>query len=381
MSSAPASTPLPRMLYVAPRYDYGDRARGESFTHHNFFDTFASMGCEVLYVDSRTLEQDYGRERFNALLLDAARTGGCTAGFFCINEDEISPATLTGVRDALPTVNWFTDDHWRFERYSSKWAHLFTRVATTDAQAIPKYHALGLTGTVKTQWAVNPYLYRRLDTPKRYDVTFIGQPYGVRNELIAHLQRSGISVECFGHGWPNGRVSQERMIEIFSQSRINLNFATAAMTPKVPRPKGVALLKRRIARWAGPLRGPLGISGWIPSAPPPPKQVKGRNFELPGCGAFTLTEPFDQLGEYFTGGEHLALFDGPDQLLSQVQKYLADEPLRERIADAGHAHCLAHHTYVHRFCELLTALSVPCPAANDLLASPRPRGSVTYVQP
>jgi hypothetical protein len=46
----------------------------------------------------------------------------------------------------------------------------------------------------------------------------------------------------------------------------------------------------------------------------------------------------------FEDGVTAALFGSPDELAAQVRKYLADEPLRARVAAAGYAHTLKFHT-------------------------------------
>ena len=58
------------------------------------------------------------------------------------------------------------------------------------------------------------------------------------------------------------------MIEVFSRSRINLNLSNAS------NPWWRRWRRRR-------------------------DQIKGRNFEVPGCGGFLLTQPADDLERYF----------------------------------------------------------------------------------
>ena len=40
-----------------------------------------------------------------------------------------------------PTVNWFTDDHWRFDRFTRHFAPAFDWSVTTDRDSLPKYQA------------------------------------------------------------------------------------------------------------------------------------------------------------------------------------------------------------------------------------------------
>jgi len=55
----------------------------------------------------------------------------------------------------------------------------------------------------------------------KYDVSFVGQPHGNRRQVISALRKAGINVYVWGGGWESGRLSQEEMIRVFNQSRIN----------------------------------------------------------------------------------------------------------------------------------------------------------------
>ena len=46
----------------------------------------------------------------------------------------------------------------------------------------------------------NPQTY---DLDKTIDVSFVGQCYGNRAAVIAEL-KTGIAIEAYGSGWPNG---------------------------------------------------------------------------------------------------------------------------------------------------------------------------------
>jgi spore maturation protein CgeB len=79
------------------------------------------------------------------------------------------------------------------------------------------------------------------------------------------------------------------------------------------------------------------------------KQIKGRNFEVPACGGFLLTETAENLDDYFRYGDEIVTYEGLDELIDRIRYYLANAEARERIAAAGHARALAEHTYAHRF--------------------------------
>ena len=87
---------------------------------------------------------------------------------------------------------------------------------------------------------------------------------------VDRLGAAGHEVECWGEGWPAGRLDHEGMVRVFGTSRINLNLSNSSLPPNTIRVRIGRLLRR------GPKHRPA--------------QIKGRNFEVPGCGGFLLTE-------------------------------------------------------------------------------------------
>jgi len=332
-----------RILYVAMKYDYGDARRGYSFEHHNFFDFFQRSGHDVLYFDSRA------SIKRNKRLLETARSEKPDLMFSVLFTNELAPAVIRQISN-LPdttTVNWFCDDHWRFDNYSRYWAPCFNWVVTTAGSALPKYAQLQYPNVIKSQWACNHLLYRKLDLPLQYDVTFVGQPHGNRRQIVDALRRAGIRVQVFGFGWEAGRVSQEQMIRIFNQSRINLNFSNASV-----RGGYREFVATGLSRLARPLdRVPLGqkvkkagrqiwnvVLNQTEAAPEISTytgQIKGRHFEVPGCGGFLLTGNADDLDSYYEPGKEVVCFDSTDDLIEKIRYYLAHEEERASIAQAG----------------------------------------------
>jgi len=326
-----------RVLYVAAKYDYGDQSRGLSFEHHNFYDTLIHMGFDILYFDYITEYQQRGKSAMNTYLLDIVKTEKPNLLFCVLFKNELDIATMRYISNNTDTTtfNWFCDDHWRFDNYSRHWAPAFNWVSTTAVSALPKYQQIGYKNVIKTQWACNHYSYKPSGQYPEYDVTFVGQPHGNRRQIIDALRASGIRVETWGHGWPLGRLSQEDMITVFSNSRINLNLSNASIQGR-----------RKWQLW---------------HRKPAVSQIKGRNFEVPGCGGFMLTDLAENLEDYYTPGQEIAIFPHKEELVSQVKYYLDQESVRRQIAENGYRRTLAEHTYEKRFEELFQIMGLTAP--------------------
>jgi spore maturation protein CgeB len=77
-----------------------------------------------------------------------------------------------------------------------------------------------------------------------------------------------------------------------------------------------------------------------------------RLFEAAGIGAFQISDNRPGIHEWFTVGEHLAVFDTVDDLREKVAYYLAHPQERDAIANAARDHALKHHTYDQRLIQL-----------------------------
>jgi spore maturation protein CgeB len=80
--------------------------------------------------------------------------------------------------------------------------------------------------------------------------------------------------------------------------------------------------------------------------------ASNRMWKVLGCGGFYLGPWVEDIEQLAAGGRHCAWYRSPGDAADQVRHYLASPDDRHRIAEAGRAHALAHHTYARRL-ELL----------------------------
>ncbi len=334
----PYSVLAMNILYVAMRHEYGDPSRGLSFEETNFRSSLEGMGHTLTAYDFMEGAARVGVAQMRAELVSLAAETQPELAFFFLFTDQLDVSTIEAVGRAgrCPTVNWFADDHWRFEDFTRHFAPAFDLAITTDADSLPRYRLLENTRVHLSQWACNRYAYGKVTDELEHDVTFVGQPHGDRRQTVADLQAHGLPVECWGFGWPAGPLEHSEMVSVFAASRINLNLSNSSEAP------GVKARMRRLLRWRPP--------------PPRPPQIKGRNFEVPGCGGFLLTERVPHLEDYFELGREVAVFDQTEDLAPQVRYWLEHEEEREAVAEAGYRRVMAEHTYDHRFGAIFEAL-------------------------
>jgi len=102
-------------------------------------------------------------------------------------ENQLSYDTLKYIKDNTDSViiNWFCDDAWRFNNFSSKYCTAFDYVVTTDKESYIKYKKqLNYNNVMLSTFFCSPKIFYPIETEKIYDVTFIGRVHGDRQKMF-----------------------------------------------------------------------------------------------------------------------------------------------------------------------------------------------------
>lgn len=358
-----------RVLFAGLQYDYGKPKNGLSVEYTNFFDAIKNMaGVEAEFFPIDIHTQELGRDGANDLLLKRVKEEKPDLLFCYLLSEEIKREVISEItnKTSTKTFNWFADDHWRVPIFSKYWAPLFTLVSTTDNKSVEWYKKYGITNVVKTQWGANQNLYKplidlrieRLKDAKIEDaVTFVGKKFGNRGAYIQALENANLQVSAFGNGWQGGRLSQEEMLAVFSQSGINLNFSETHIAGTKAMFKSVAklFLTKELGKYKfvghnffDNLKALRGMRK---------KCIKGRVFEVPACGGFLMTgKSDDDISQYYVPGKEIVVFENRDDMVEKCRYYLGHPQERDKIAKAGYDRTLKDHTYEQRFKEIFKAL-------------------------
>ena len=231
-------------------------------------------------------------------------------------------------RRGIWTVVMSLDDKQQFYQSSDQMrvaarCDLYWTVWKTGAQII-----LGLNGN---PWyapeAADPAFYHPVDVPRDLEVVFVGQSYGQRAGLVRYLRRRGFSVEAFGAGWPNGPLSFEDVVEVYSRAQIVLG--------------------------AGGVGHMTGV-----------KHLKGRDFEVPMCGALYLTSYNPELADHFRIGEEILCYSSFEECADLAHWVLRCSDEANEIRQAALRRSLADHTWERRLQQLFSLWS-PLVAGAD----------------
>jgi spore maturation protein CgeB len=320
------------------QYDYGDPSRGLNLIgQYGFKQAIESLGHQVIpfYYDDDLA----GSSDLQTRLLEAADREKPELIVFCLFRDQFKPETLRVLSAKYRTLNWFGDDTWRFDSFSSQYGPCFTYAVTTDKFSVSRYHEIGVKNVILSQWAA-------IDTQGEsewtgqydYDVTFIGQHHPYREWFTSQLRRRGIRIECFGRGWANGPLSGPDMNRLFARSKISLNLGNSTsydVRYLLSHPKALAYAVR---------------------SKKDRSQIKARNFEIPFFGGFQVTEYVPSIEDYLIPGHEVVCYRDLEEAELVIRYYLNHETERETLRRRSHQRAISEHGYSHRWEQIFKAL-------------------------
>lgn len=304
-----------RIMIVAPRSITGHFNNQTPFrfdyTFWNFFMPLSNIGNVVHFFDTQVFGEkdfEFQFESFKPELLFCVMTGN---KLVTPNEpwEQIKKVTESGV---CKTFNWYCDDSWRFDDFSSKTCEYFHFCSTTERRFMEKYKQIGYSNIRYANWHSNPDAYSTVSCKKRLLAGFIGALNGDRINFLNQLAANDINV---------GMISNapfEEMIHLYSSCLVGLNFTKSASDNK--------------------------------------RQMKARIFEIPATRTMLLTEYVDGIEEFFDIETEIMTFNEGAELVEKV-KWAAQNPEKAfNIAAAGHRRFMMEHTSQLRLTNLLGTL-------------------------
>ena len=330
-----------KILFCDMEFDYGVRQNGINYIGKAFLKAFQANGCivETFYYDD-FLKQSQPVDTLQQLLLRRADEIKPDLIFFPTFTNQFSFETLDRLKANYFTVGWFGDDTWRFENYTRLYAPHYSLCVTTDKFSVEKYRKLDQRNVVLSQWAAidEEKPAPEFDGKYLYDVSFVGQFNHYRQWFVNMLEKQNIKVECFGRGWKNGMVDDERMKNIFLRSKISLNIANSLC-------RDIRFLLSKPTMLARYFFTPKNMG-----------QIKARNFEIPYYGGFQITDYFPGIEDYFEIGREIACFKDVDEAAMLISFYLEQDDLRQTMIGRAYKRARASHGYVNRMKEILEAV-------------------------
>lgn len=280
----------------------------------NVYESLLNLFSEIVRYFYRREFRSSGIAKVQKDIINLVKTEKPDYVFLPTSMYEIQENTLKQIRASGALIfAWYSDDHCRFDNYSKYFIPLVDYNITTDAASYQKYKQLGAK-CVLSQWAVNHRNYKKINKKMKYDVSFVGRNISNRAIFIKKIINENINVHTFGEGW-NGIISFDEVINVINSSKINLNFSGSYMSAEI-------------------------------------KQIKGRNFEIPMCGGFCLTEYIPGIEEFYKIDKEIVCFNSIEEAIHKIKYYLNNEDERKAIAQAGWERAQREHTWEKRMSDI-----------------------------
>ncbi len=330
---------------VIMQYDYGIKERGYSYEYINVYLPLCRVLGEnnVKLFDYYSEYRNSGKAAMNRKLEEFVAAEHPDIVVFCLFEEEFSPDTLTRIRDKTKTAAYFIDDPWRRD-YAEYWRPFFHYSTTPDYYTYMNYLSAGKKNIIYSPFGFNSDIYKKSDVPKKYDVTFVGGYSPFRRWVLARLKKEGINAAVFGRGWGSEWVSQEKMVQIFNESRINLNLSNS-----------ISFDYRFLISSLGSFKDLKQLYLLKKNK----EQLKGRHYEINGCGGFQLSYYVPGLNLAYEIDREIAVYEDIDSLAAEIIFFLNNGDLRNRIADAGYERSLKDHTAEGYMKKLIEQIVLP----------------------
>lgn len=328
-----------KILLACMKHAYGDSTREYSYEYFNFYLSLKEMGHDVELFDYMGEIQSLGKTRMNQRLLARAKEWQPIVTLFSLYTDQFDVEVVKQLREHTRTLCFFHDDTWRVD-YSRFWARNFDFFTTPDIYGELKYSQIGLHNAIFFPFGSNEKIFRKLETPKKYDISFVGSWHPYRQWVIEKLRKEGFDIEVFGYRWPRGEVDQEKMVRIFNESRINLNLSNSASWD-------VRYLASSPRAFINRLRSKKNV-----------EQLKARIFEVSGCGSFQLSYYVEGLACCYDIDREISVYADVDDLIEKTRFFLTNDELRESIATAAYKRTNEEHIFAQRFKKVFKRMGV-----------------------
>jgi glycosyltransferase involved in cell wall biosynthesis len=252
----------------------------------------------------------------------------------------VTAATLEAARRAGvgALVHYSPDNHCLAQnasRHLRRALPLYDVVVTTKRTNVAPLERAGARRVLLSGNAYDTRLHRPVELSATEhealacDVVFVGRREPARERLLAGLATLPIRLRVAGPGWEGTRSLAGAVVSgpLYGDAYPN------------------AIAAAKIA---------LGLLSTVAS-----DAITQRSIEIPACGGFLLAERTAEHQAHFVDGAEAVFFDGPDDLAEKIERYLADDGARARIAAAGRERCIrSGYAYEARLAEILDAAGV-----------------------
>ena len=290
-------------------YSLWDCESKTSWTNYQFDSPLKEIFGRVITFDPRKRRFMYGSESMRATFLKIIKEKKPDYVFFMVGSDEMNIDTIEEINKISPktkTIALLTDEDTEFEVFSRYYALFVDYCMVTQPKYLAFYRKDGLKNGIPMV-GLNLKLFKPLNLKKRHDISFVGQQYPPRVELIRFLISNGIKISLWGPGWFNypefkeihkgGAIDVEKYVEVLNQSKITLG-----------------LVKNKYGN----------------------PHISHRPFEAGACKAFQILDYAPEYWPYLKKDKEVVMFKNKDDLIKKIRFYSKNDQEREKIVERSY---------------------------------------------
>ena len=196
----------------------------------------------------------------------------------------------------ITTFNWFCDDTWRFDNFSSKACWSFDHCSTPEPSFVSRFKDIGYENIHLANWHANSDCYSTM--LKDIDISFAGDITLARKQFFSTCKVPIVN---------SGGLSIDELFNFYCRSRIGVNLSVNVNDPEKK------------------------------------TQMKQRVFELAAAGCLVLSEYTPGIEDFFELDKEIVTFSGVEEFEKKVTYLLENPDVVEKVATAGHERFLKDH--------------------------------------
>jgi len=261
------------------------------------------LGHEVVWYDTVDSEEGFGGHGSYSKLVESFKPDlifCCFTGNRHITPrepwEEVMRETETG---RTKTFNWFCDDTWRFESFSSKTCGYFNVCSTPEPDYLQKYHSIGYKNIILGCWHANSKSFPLVSFEnKDIDISFVGNLTPGRKQFFDMCQVPVKNV--FG-------IPTEELFSVHSKTKIGVNLSVNDNDPY-----------RKT-------------------------QMKQRMFEIPAGQGLLVTQHHDGIENFYDIDKEIVTFKTIDEFNKKINFLSKNPKVVEKMAKNGHRRFIREH--------------------------------------
>jgi spore maturation protein CgeB len=200
------------------------------------------------------------------------------------------------------TFNWFCDDTWRFDNFSSKVCGHFNVCSTPEPTYIKRFKDIGYDNIILGNWHCNLDIFKEsVFKEKSIDCGFVGFLTDNRKDFFRIVDKKGIKVDKF-HG-----LSHDEMLAKLVETKVGINLSTNDNDPEKK------------------------------------TQMKLRMFEVPASKAMLISEFHPGIEQFYDIDKEIITFKTIPEFVDKMKFLNNNASIVEKIALNGHERFIKEH--------------------------------------